>query len=299
MTMKSSITRSTLIAVCSLILSTVGRAQTATVPGSESYLSIALTCYTTAPGTYQRNATGAYSLPYTQVFSNEWTVKNAKSNVEVTTTEELSTLKAFKISNKEMLDMLVAEGVIPSITGWSFKLVYPAYSPDNESDAVRPFFYIVKAGAAPIYVGEYFDVTGYSTAKTFKRQTVGQTQYNTLGAQIASSYLEAGAVMPTNAVYVTFAIANDRVRDEARLQMNGLWQSSATLIRFGAVGSTDYRFVEGASKFINISGDLSSYDKETNTLTSSIVMGAWATSAAALNQNISLLYPEAAASVAP
>lgn len=295
--MHASIKQATLTAITLSILSATGHAQVSGVPGSEMTLTFAMTASATIEGTVEKDETGKAKTTGAPAYFNEWTKQDKNGNIAEEGTEEISKVLKFKISNKEILEMLVAEGVIKSISGWSFKMVVPANAPESEGGGESPCFYIAKTGEAPIYLGEYFEVWDYASAESYKRQAVEKFKYDSLGNDAGSTHKQSGSISSTTAAYATFSTENGRVRDEALLQINGLWQSSVALRQIGGKESQDYRWIQGSSKLYNISGDLLSYDKATGRETSSVVEGSWTASSKTITDISG--FPEAAGSGTP
>ena len=147
MNTKDSLTIASLVTAIGLSASAYGQ-----VSVSQN-VTVALVETTTAPALAAKDESGVVIRGADPVESNSFSVTNARG--VTTSTEEYGTkMVTFRISNKELLEDLVEQGVIESITGYALQLIG---SPDEEG-YVDSKFYVVKRGETPIDISEYFFV---------------------------------------------------------------------------------------------------------------------------------------------
>jgi hypothetical protein len=268
------------------------------LPGTECNLVLNMTESVTDPGLVLKNELGVAVKPPQPVYENEWSREDASGNVIQENYEYATKTTSYKLSNRELLEILVDEGVITEITGWSLKAVFPAFRPDDGDS--RPYVYIVRkpkdAPEQAIYIGEYFDFDRHASAKTSKYATVTAHRYDSQGGLISSSYNETGSISSKRLVKVEFETDDDE-EDPERIDMDlrGIWNTSAQLRKFlaGELSEPAFLFVPGNGSFTAISGRLR-YGNDDDDSNSSVIEGSWSFNGAKVLPDISILYPEAA-----
>lgn len=121
----------------------------------------------TAPALAAKDESGIAVRGADLVESNSFSVTNARG--VTTSTEEYGTkMVTFRISNKEILEDLVEQGVIENITGYAIQLIG---SPDEEG-YIDSKFYVVKRGETPIDISEYFSAESGAEAENYNYRSV-------------------------------------------------------------------------------------------------------------------------------
>lgn len=131
--------------ICSAQLPTDNRAQTVKFTLTESM---------TVAGLAQKDSTGKPVKGAPATYRNEYSVTKSGQTSQVE--EYGSKILTAKISNKEILEALVDEEVISSISGWS--IVSASYNKGLARMGSGSEFYIIKKGAEPINISEYMGV---------------------------------------------------------------------------------------------------------------------------------------------
>ena len=124
-------------------------------------VTFALTETYSAPALQEKDADGKLlkdennkTIP---TYLNEYSVDTMQSQLvlkTVNTEEYASKMQTAKISNKEILEDLMEDGVIDSIAGYSISYIDTVSDDQLDDDG----FYLVKKGAEPISINEYLSV---------------------------------------------------------------------------------------------------------------------------------------------
>lgn len=152
------------------------------VPGYEQTVTMTMAVYSTAPGTYDKDGEGQTITPKEPDYENDWTKENSAGDTIQENYEWVSKIETWKVGNKQILEELVDEDVIDAIAGWSIKII-------SEGADAEPFFFLVKDGAPPIYIGDYLHAWTQANAESEKYTEV--TKYNAAGDE--TSYKETGS----------------------------------------------------------------------------------------------------------
>jgi len=293
--MKPPATSTALLALFAAMIPMGAQAQ---LPGTECNLVLNMTESLTAPGLVLKNEFGVPVKPLQPAFENEWSRRDANGNVIQINYEFATKAATYRLSNRELLGMLVDDGVITEISGWSLKAVFPAFQPDEGGS--RPYVYIVrKPESGPlqiIYIGDYFDFDVHATAKSQKFAAIAAYRYDSQGQVIGSSYNETGLISSKNLVDVDFETSDDE-EDPERIEMDlsGIWNTTAQLRRFlnAELSEPDFLYVPGNGSLTNISGRLRFGDDDDD-FDASVIEGSWSFNGAKVLPNIGILYPQAA-----
>jgi hypothetical protein len=123
-------------------------------------------------------------------YKNEYTT--TKGTIETNVVESGSKMAPFKISNREILEELVSDGVIGSITGYSITL----YTIDNETEEADTFaYYLTKKGATPINITDkisFGPTESEAISATFNERSVTTT--NSVTAASLTTYTKTASV---------------------------------------------------------------------------------------------------------
>jgi hypothetical protein len=274
--MKTVIQQTALIALACSAFSAVGNAQT---PGTQANFTFAINVYTEVPGTFARNPdTGAFLIPKEPATENTWSVFDKNQFLIQDKYEYATKVVITKISNKEILLALKEEQVIPDIVGWTIKLVEV---PNNEQTS-GPYFYIVKNGESPIFIGDHFDFGAdalpSATTETYTKTT--QYKNNALGEPLSSTETQVGSSTGRQLLRVNVATSL------WALEIQGVGKFTSVVKRVGTV----YQDVSTGIT-IPITGSCVAQDSGT----ASVVDGSMSAAAATWVADLTTLYPEAAA----
>jgi hypothetical protein len=293
--MKSPITSTALLVFCAVLIPIGVQAQ---LPGTECNLVLNMTESLTAPGLVLKNELGVPVKPAEPAYENEWSREDANGNIIQENYEYATKATAYKLSNRELLEILVDEGVITEITGWSLKAVLPAFPPDDENDS-HPHIYIVRKPVTgpqqTIYIGDYFDFDDHAAAETIKYAAVATYRYDAQGEEIGSSYNETGLISSKIQVDVEFDTSDDDEDvEEIEMDLCGIWNTTAQLRKFinGELAEPDFLFVPGNGSLTNISGKLQ-FSNDVDDYAPSVIEGSMLFSGAKVLPDIGILYPEA------
>lgn len=279
--MKPNIKQISLFAIASSAFTATGYAQGA-IPGYEQTVTMQMAIHSTAPGTYEKDEDGKTITPKEPTYYNEWSKYNS-NDIEIQYNEEwVAKIQTLKVGNKEILEELVDAGVIPSIAGWSIKLISTGAYEDSE-------FYLVKKDADPIYIGDYLYSWDQAYAEAYNETEV--TKYDADGDFV--SFKETGK---GNTVQLLQTVLNTEGQSY-EFNLHGLLTTSS---KFNAtddehvsnggtyklVGSLDFPPVDGPME-----GAAIAYDGPED---SSVVEGTWKISSAKRLADISQDYPEVA-----
>ncbi len=256
--------------------------------GTECNLVIAMNEYRTEAGTVLKDEFGKPVAPGGIAFENEWNKKNASGKTTSANYEFVSKTTKYRISNKEILERFVAKGLISTITGWSIKAVFPAFSP--EEGGSPPAIYLVNTSAPkPIYIGEYFDFDGIANTRAVKYATTETFKYDSAGEEAGSTLKVTGGISEKETVSVKFSLG-----DEFDIKFRGIWNSSASV---KTINGENY-FLPGNGSLTNIAGRLTTDDSDDDDDhddddDASVIDGSWSISGAKVLPDIEALYPEA------
>ena len=254
-------------------------------PGTESLVTLRTVEQYTVPGTVLRDAAGRPVRPTVPAYENEWTRENAQGNPVQTNYEYRSNVVSARLSNREFLGFLVSEGVIPSISGWSLKAIY------NESEQL-PEYYITRSGAAPIYVGGYFDVAAYGEASQVRASSI--ERYNSSGDVVSSSARDTSTTKTELALtFSTRDLSAPNEQEGSTMSFGAMWRHTLALRQ---VYRGEYRYINGPGTIYSISGtidDVVSNGSGGFDYYQSIIEGSWVFSPGRPIDNLSPLFPEA------
>ena len=276
--MKLNIKQISLFAIASSAFTADGYAQ-GPVPGYEQTVTMQMAIHSTAPGTYEKDENGKTITPKEPTYYNEWSKYNS-NDVEIQYNEEwVAKIETWKVGNKEILEELVDEGVIPSITGWSIKLISTGAYEDSE-------FYLVKKDADPIYIGDYLRSWDQAYAEAYNETEV--TKYDADGDE--TSFKETGK---GNTIQLVKTIL-DTNGESYEFNLHGLLTTSSKFSETDdehvSNGGT-YKLV-GSLDFPPVDGPVLSAAALDGPDDSSVVEGTWKISAAKRLADISQDYPE-------
>jgi hypothetical protein len=163
-------------------------------------VTIALVETTSAPALAAKDESGVVIRGAAPVESNSFSVTNARG--VTTNTEEYGTkMVTFRISNKELLEGLVEQGVIESITGYALQLIG---SPDEEG-YVDNKFYVAKRGETPIDISEYFFANSEDAeAENYSYRSVAVSNPNTE----TQTFTETGRANGKELIELTYSSVN-------------------------------------------------------------------------------------------
>jgi hypothetical protein len=278
--MKPNIKQITLFAAASSAFTAAGYAQSA-IPGYEQTVTMQMAIHSTAPGTFEKDEDGKTITPKVPAYENSWTKENSDGDTIQENYEEVAKIQTLKVGNKEILEELVDAGVIPSITGWSIKLISTGAYGDSE-------FYLVKKDVKPIYIGDYLYSWDQAYAEAYNETEV--TKYDAEGD--VTSFKETGK---GNTIQLLKTIL-DTDGESYEFNLHGLLTTSSKFSEtddehvsnggsYKLVGSLDFPSedgpVQGAVAFEDGPDDYSS-----------VVEGTWKISAAKRIADISVDYPE-------
>jgi hypothetical protein len=153
--------------------------------------TIALTMSETAPALDEKDETGKKTGNSNPVYFNEYTTTKNRTTVDVE--ESGSKIVRSRMSNREILEMLVELDVISSIRGWSIIYLTPGiYETSSTPRAIG--FYIVKAGANPINISEFLRMgqTGASVANEYSKSETTASAPRVLSSSTSFLYEASG-----------------------------------------------------------------------------------------------------------
>lgn len=254
-------------------------------PGTEALVTVRLTEQYSVPGTYQKDENGFLVFPRVANFENEWSRYDSQGNLIQDNYEYQSRIATSRIGNREFLGFLVSAGVIPSINGWSLKAIY------NEDDPI-PFFYITRPGSAPIYVGNYFDMSTYGQADAVNATSF--ERFNSAGDTIASSFRDDS--LTKSETFLTFSTQSGTGTEGSTMHIQGMWQHTLSLRPVRTSDGTEYRYINGLGTLYNISGsidDVVSDGQGGFDNFQSILEGTWIFASGWPVNDLSQSYPEA------
>jgi hypothetical protein len=248
----------------------------------------------TDPGLLLKNELGVAVKPPQSTYENEWLRKDANGNVIRANYEFATKTTTYKISNRELLEILLDEEIITEITGWSVKAVFPAFPPDKGGS--RPYIYIVRklqnAPQQTIYIGNCFDFEIDAAAKTHKYSTVTTYHYDAQGGLIGNTHNETGSISSKKLVDVDFESDNDDDDPErVEMDLSGIWNTTAQLRSFLGV-QPGFLFVPGNGSLTSIAGRLRVGNEDDSD--TSVIEGSWSFNGAKLLPDIGISYPQAA-----
>ena len=233
-------------------------------PGSISLVTLKMTESFTAPGTVLKDDTGRPVQPSTPAYENIWSTTTQDSQ------EFVSKILAFKLSNKEFLELLVDQGVIASITGWSVKATYDEF-------ADGPNLFITKDGVAPIFIGDFFEFL--AGADVFAQKSNETIRYNSLGDE--TGYSISDAFKSKSDLTLNFA-TNEA--EPLAMTLHGIWNFSSALKFLGTGEDRVVLYVPGACSLTGISGTLLDPEEVVNDedgfYFGSLIEGSWTFAAA-------------------
>ena len=254
-------------------------------PGTESLVTVKLTEQYSVPGTVAKDSTGRPVYPSAPAYENEWSRYDSQGHLIQDNYEYQSRVATYKLSNREFLGFLVSAGVIPNISGWSLKAIC------NESSEV-PSYYVTKPGSAPIYVGDYFNLSTYGEAATVSAYSTDN--YNASGGLISSVARDDSRTKTD--VLLTFSTQPTAGEEGSTMSLAGMWQHSLSLRPVRVGGALDYRYLNGAGSIYAITGTIDdAVDNGEGGLDfyQSIVEGSWLFSSGYPINDLSVNYPEA------
>lgn len=254
---------------------------------SEAPVVLMMTESYTAPGAFERDEIGRVLVPRQPVYSNLWTIYNRFGDPLQDNEEYVSKIQTNRISNREILELLVAEGVIPSIFGWSLKAVYP------DDPLAEPLFYVTRPGFVPIYVGNYMVLNSFTEARA--ETVTAYTRYLSNGDTIDGGSDSGFARSEASAVITTRSVDPDDPEEAGTSFFpNGIWRRNVTLRPFGSGSNLALYYVFGSGSLTAISGYVLDVFEGTEGFDyyESLLEGSWSFSAARLVADPSL-YPEA------
>lgn len=117
--------------------------------------TFALVESSTLPALSAKDSSGKNIPGAPPVFQNTFTTTSRTTST--TTTETGAKPGIFKISNKEILQVLEQEGVIETIVGYSITELYTDNSSGEDGDTAR--FYLTKRGEEPIDIDEFVRIS--------------------------------------------------------------------------------------------------------------------------------------------
>jgi hypothetical protein len=215
-------------------------------PGTESLVTLRLTEQYSVPGTFEKDEFGRILFPRVPAFENEWARYDSQGNLIQDNYEYQSRIATARLGNREFLGFLVSEGVISSISGWSLKAVY------NEEDSI-PTYYITRAGSAPIYVGDYFEMSTFGQADAVNATSV--ERFNSIGEPLSSSFRDES--LTKSETFLTFSTQAGAGTEGSTMNIQGMWQHTLSLRPIRTSGGTvEYRYLNGPGSLYNISGSI-------------------------------------------
>jgi len=207
--------------------------------GTVGNMTIRLVEQFTDPSLPAKDKHGRIITPRFLTYENFFSTSNNNRRVE--TYEYGSKITTFRISNKEFLEVLVEEGVIPEIRGWAVVVV--------EADDEFGIF-IEKRGERPIDVSEFLIISGHqSEAEAF------QENYRFVSTEVFSSGVvterETGNFRAFALVDVSFQAV------DVEMELQGMLLETQTLRTFGMGDGRYTQWIPGARNINNITGWLS------------------------------------------
>jgi hypothetical protein len=235
--MKTSIISTSLLSLIGLSsagYSQVTMTQNVTVALVETY---------TAPALPAKNESGVVIRGADPVSRNEFSVTSSRG-VTTSTIEEGTKMVTVRIGNKEMLQDLVDEGVIPSITGYSIQQIGTA----DEEGYFDGKFYVVKRGETPIDISEHLYVKSdvddsedtEAEAYSYREVTVDQPERVTITAKANGKELISLVYESSSSI----------------LEMTGVANWAETYRKVGIAPNQVGVWAPGAASITGISGSL-------------------------------------------
>jgi hypothetical protein len=214
-------------------------------PGTESLVTVMLTEQFSVAGTVEKDSNGRPLYPTVPAYENEWSRYDSRGNLIEDNYEYQERAATYKLSNREFLAFLVNAGVIPSIYGWSLKAVY------NESSEI-PTYYVTKPGAAPVYVGDYFNLATFGEATTVSATSTDR--YNSAG-DLISSVARDESTTKTD-VLLTFSTQPFAGEEGTTMSLAGMWRHTLSLRPVRAGATIENRYLNGPGSIYAISGTI-------------------------------------------
>lgn len=254
-------------------------------PGTESLVTVILTEQYSVPGTVEKDSNGRPIYPAAAAYENEWARYDFQGNLIEDNYEYQERIATYKLSNREFLGFLVNAGVIPTIYGWSLKAIY------NESSEI-PTYYVTKPGAAPVYVGDYFDLATFGQAAAVN--AVSTDRYSAAG-NLISSVARDESTTKTD-VLLTFSTQPFAGSEGTTMSLAGMWRHTLSLRPVRVGGTFENRYLNGPGSIYAISGTIDDTVSDGSggfDNYQSIVEGSWIFGSGWPVLDLGFLYPEA------
>lgn len=211
-------------------------------------VKFALTESMTVAGLAQKDSTGKPIKGAPATYSNEYSVTKRGKTTQV---EEYGTkILTAKISNKEILEALVEEGVISSISDWS--IVNVGSGKGVGRTYIRSGLYLSKKGVEPINVSEYISIY-HAGAEAVASNTIATNTYS--GAKDSVSTTEEFAGVANGKTLVSVELNFSGM--DAQMQGVQSWAQSS-LNRYANP-------LQGAGSIDALTGGVSYYESSPTT----------------------------------